>query len=117
MLGESITSCPMARRTWGSPTDRPSLVAAPYAAAHAICPPGGGRASITASCTRLPARSPIIGPALRLMFYEDLPYALCYSLARRLSALGDGSPRSMGEVGRGRTVGLSPLAREHAAHR
>lgn len=37
-----------------------------------------------------------IGPALRLMFYEDLPYALCpYSLARRLSALGDGSPRSM----------------------
>ncbi|HNN92893.1 MAG TPA: PIG-L family deacetylase [Pseudomonadota bacterium] len=36
-----------------------------------------------------------IGPTLRLMFYEDLPYALCaHSLARRLSALGDSSPRS-----------------------
>lgn len=50
-----------------------------------------------------------LGPALRLVFYEDLPYALArYSLARRLAALGD----TRGLVGQ-----RAPLSAEIAAYR
>lgn len=43
-----------------------------------------------------------LGPTLRLVYYEDLPYALAdYSLARRLAALGHSGPPSLarGSVG------------------